>query len=1092
VRVVVNTNQPNVGALQILYVSSGSNDFCGFRTVTCSFFELQNAAGALHTEIMEKRAVICGLKRKFEEWHMKLNYLSKGVRSQEVVQLSVGEFCNGGLNTNGSTEAAPVNALLRAAMHDRAISKQLYESCQIEHTGFGDNRVLHFKKESNLLRLEDGFWEKVANLQERAEQLRWQSSDAADSYSADHAPTAMAELPPAAPAPRTLSQAVTDFRGRYSTLEKKHILLDMMLQLQLQHADDCQDEPAQRTAAPVAPGVPVAPDPAVLPEAPVAPGVPVVPDPPVLPEAPVVRDAPVVPAAPALPAAPVVPVVPVASPNPPASFATHDNVHYVKVPGKRRNTVPTLANMRKRRMTDVLLEIMRICCGREPEMIREGVKLLVQLLYEVNAEACVAGAVAGGAAVVNPLTPEKTLALQVFAGLDLQKRLLVGTALRIEFGMSIFASDAQCRSLVAIPPAEAASAVNVLYRVWEDVAYEEVDIWAAVVQQVICWQRNHPTELVGRPLAEHDRAVGACVQGDLGGKEMKIVALLQLHEGSGLGEIVRLGMIEERDDYDCIKNTLAPSLQAGLLHLRITQFVEARWINADGVRQVDTIAIDDEVLYAANAEEFAELCLITFEDDPAARIEGEPVCSLSTADGRHWEFARRDFPTDFEEIEWARVPFSITSGGDIKHLMTLQGRGNYSSCRCSSCTAVHSEWQQAPFKGAAITNEWLREQGFAPLIDALRPEDEMLPVVHIKLGLANRIVSFVFDYLYDSLEKQEPAAAALYEEWRQSVAHHVAMEAAAGAAVHGSKEATRKVAQAAKKAASNAKKAYHEVFKARKDRTLQKAVERLLDEKYSIRMHQNTAFALEGGQVTRLLQYSDAIVEDIRTVLHAPELRRPVIVNVDVDLEIDTTMDVAQRLLGLLDFACATIASTANQTAEQIHNFECVVAYLGDVWRHEAGLGVTTKMHMLESHAADLLRRLGSTGKCAAVPTVSVDLWLILGMIDTPGIYSEEAMEREHAVHNARVREFSHERSWRPQKAGIRERMRAQSLPVIQNEVHRLQTQKRRNFSETTVARKRQREEAARNKTVDQRTRYLYLAFDWIEASEAQGEPAEE
>jgi hypothetical protein len=128
------------------------------------------------------------------------------------------------------------------------------------------------------------------------------------------------------------------------------------------------------------------------------------------------------------------------------------------------------------------------------------------------------------------------------------------------------------------------------------------------------------------------------------------------------------------------------------------------------------------------------------------------------------------------------------------------------------------------------------------------------------------------------------------------------------------------------------------------------------------------------------------------------------------------------------------VLSLQNVGNAQSHAINSIVNVPGPMviagLKRREGLSGPPKLHVLESHGANTLRLYGNTG-----------------------MFSEQTMERAHAVHNASTREFAQPRNWNRQKAGIVERTRAQRLVEVQLEVgslkHRVKASVYTRHSET-------------------------------------------
>ena len=247
----------------------------------------------------------------------------------------------------------------------------------------------------------------------------------------------------------------------------------------------------------------------------------------------------------------------------------------------------------------------------------------------------------------------------------------------------------------------------------------------------------------------------------------------------------------------------------------------------------------------------------------------------------------------------------------------------------------------------------------------------VVPILHIKLGLANYIV--ILDRIFEfSLEHLEKLDAHILNKHTDIVTNKAALRANMLVQKQQPSDALKAQISAQKLQNTKLVSEHRLMISRRKNRPMEHAIERVLSE-YDIARQAFHSHTLIGEHVHRLLSNHVDICLGIGEAMYNPTNRK-----LDVLPEVNETIDVflgkIQKLLQALDVICSMMAQTTPLNEEQCTDFALFCPYFGDLWRHTfPNNHVPIKLHILETHAP-----------------LQMTKWRILGVL------GEDPIERLH------------------------------------------------------------------------------------------------
>ena len=135
-------------------------------------------------------------------------------------------------------------------------------------------------------------------------------------------------------------------------------------------------------------------------------------------------------------------------------------------------------------------------------------------------------------------------------------------------------------------------------------------------------------------------------------------------------------------------------------------------------------------------------------------------------------------------LDFFSSPLSVKITGDLAFLNTALGKENMSGHWCPWCKLAPAEWS---VEGHAPGEKWTIEKAIllreeieeaarnnvnlppstikgctdAPLLDAVPIEDYIIPILHILIGMGNRLIGSIFEWIKARVEKRSPQQIAI-------------------------------------------------------------------------------------------------------------------------------------------------------------------------------------------------------------------------------------------------------------------------------------------------------------------------------------------
>jgi hypothetical protein len=168
------------------------------------------------------------------------------------------------------------------------------------------------------------------------------------------------------------------------------------------------------------------------------------------------------------------------------------------------------------------------------------------------------------------------------------------------------------------------------------------------------------------------------------------------------------------------------------------------------------------------------------------RLVSKYVCIGRAAQDREYNITLADENpvNDGNELDFFSTPLSVKITGDLAFLSTALGKENMSGHWCPWCKLAPAEWSvesHAPgekwtIEKLILLREELEEAARnnvnlppstvkgcteKPLLDAVPIEDYVIPILHILIGMGNRLIASVFEWIKARVEKWSPQQIAI-------------------------------------------------------------------------------------------------------------------------------------------------------------------------------------------------------------------------------------------------------------------------------------------------------------------------------------------
>jgi hypothetical protein len=443
--------------------------------------------------------------------------------------------------------------------------------------------------------------------------------------------------------------------------------------------------------------------------------------------------------------------------------------------------------------------------------------------------------------------------------------------------------------------------------------------------------------------------------------------------------------------------------------------------------------------------------------------------------------------------------FHCNVSGDCAFVATIQGRDGTSSCRCPYCTLTINQWKKGGDKGTKLTLEILRDcqrknlkytkdleearaKGLklpkkpetfgvsGPIQWEAEPWDFTLPVLHLLIGLLNKTLQTMMEWLDTHVELIGQEEMQLRRDCNAMICEHqaivermeevkLAMEVAKGnvdlkeeydelkeendeLVIH--RKELRLMVLDAKKAVEKARKA-----RVGDEEGLDTKVDLILNVEKIVPAAFHSG-QLNGVDCRRLM---DNVVNIVRAIKE--EAKKTLVKNRDrfgsalTDEKLDEKMESFNRLLRVMDVVFATLRTPAPTSGEHVTAKESIGVFK-ELWCG-LGISITVKAHILFDHAVDqFVMKEG-------------------GVADR----GEDFIEKHHQKVGRIDHLFSrmNGRCFEQSQMAALTRMHLQDHPVIKQQIEKVNESSKRDFTvknrETSDQRKKQARHQNRNDTTE-------------------------
>lgn len=534
-------------------------------------------------------------------------------------------------------------------------------------------------------------------------------------------------------------------------------------------------------------------------------------------------------------------------------------------------------------------------------------------------------------------------------------------------------------------------------------------------------------------------------------------------QGTDVDMSVNVGAFNAKETPDLMRNTCCPPINAGLEQMARTSVLVLEWTAPS--KGFDFVCLDSSIWPTASPCTGAVPDGLQLRREPDGRVCAEWGGPQAGA----VYFEKHNIPHTFTA---KLLPIATFLTGDLQLIALVQGRANYSACRCPLCHLHHRDvkggehWQDERRCGRPLTvqdmtelvrkniaahsisapvNKTVRKKAHEAceqlglefeynLFPSIPIANHIFPVLHTVLGLTLKLYKLIYLFSDQHIERQEPALVAAIENLLAAEqAVNEAEEAMEGAGDQEQDEKDRLKAELREKRAHK-KKCKDALATARADRrflAVDAALTKLFKE-YNITTTAYHSHSLVGEHCARFLEHWHKIAPRIAAIFRG-NLRRDNVA-VDIDAKIDSFLESMTKGVDVLHLLRSYMYSSTVLTVQEKSQFRRSAQFLGQFFRHDEYLGggcVPVKMHILESHAPDLMEEYG----CLAQ-------------------FLEEGIEREHHDYNVLNAQYNRITNWIAKEKTIVTRQAQKNTPAVRQFCENVVRKSKRNFSAATLEKK--------------------------------------
>ena len=657
--------------------------------------------------------------------------------------------------------------------------------------------------------------------------------------------------------------------------------------------------------------------------------------------------------------------------------------------------------------------------------LSHGVYNLTKTLYQLDKVACIKSIKSCGHDTFQKLDASQTIALMDIGKISINQKNKLGSILRLHNNKkSIFATAKACYKLrnahESAPtfgeyqykepyehlPGESKT-IKVPY--WYLCPYDSLMATLKTSRDSYTGDGTH----IGVRQGELGECIPVIIQGDYGGTigqgEMKWIEVIMLRKGETHEKF--LGSIHGKEDFQIMKETIMPHINAGVKKMNQNKILFLTWGNQFDFVPVPATLDINTIHYMRRADNNLR----------ALWHDG------------HADFERIDIPDAHVARAVRVVPFS---GGDLAYQFSILGRDAHAPSKCMCCDLHKRQWQNQAVCGNLFKTEdmvsdyeeWVRKYNAQTLqeiqdgptleeyirkevkaikmygmkgLNLLLPEvplsQYLVPPLHILLGVGNDLLEKIDAFIADNLETAYPNIPE----------------------------------------------------KAKRPTPMKDAVYSML-KKYEVEPQKYFTQTLVGGDIHRLLERHVPISAEMEIILLTPALRRPDAVQ-NIEVLVREFVKKIKELMQVLESTHKLLSKAEPLQNAELDEFDRLCVGFGKLWRKGfPGASITPKMHLLEVHAPKQMRQFGCLGD-----------------------KTEAAIERLHQICNIDNRILAHVKNYEKRiKAQLSRKRMAQHHAVVKTK-KAYQDQRTRLLSPDSQQRKAAKALAKRNGDRDKRTAAL-------------------
>lgn len=332
-----------------------------------------------------------------------------------------------------------------------------------------------------------------------------------------------------------------------------------------------------------------------------------------------------------------------------------------------------------------------------------GVYLITRLLCNIDQSAAILAMKNAGCTIINqPLNAEETLGLKHAVAISESKLFEISSYLRHKFGVPILAPQNKVRELQKQTKLYEEMHFGEYNYQKKDSKSAMIQYWMIDVIATLKAELRTASETSTRGYLKigfnHGDELGECItyliQHDKGADTTKFTMAMKFHQEDSLQRFRMIGLIEGVgcDDYEVLASTIFPEINEAIYILERHELIVVEWV--DGF-SCAIIPKDSEVDIVAD--------------------NGEQLMKIG---GRFFRFLTKVSSEHF--ITQRRLPIRAFANADLEATLQMQGRANYANHRCYICDVKCNSLMSGPQHGCSLSVTKLLNES-ENLIKSLNP-----------------------------------------------------------------------------------------------------------------------------------------------------------------------------------------------------------------------------------------------------------------------------------------------------------------------------------------------------------------------------------